>query len=233
MAINDGDYLIGERRSIDRTGLERIVRRVYFGSYDAAVAGVYGEVGGEYDGALFVGGGGSGDESGSWVCDFNYEKVVSGDNASDDIGLVEELDYSMKQDPISSHPRFAEIRAAYPWDEVAKAFKDKLASGQDSPVYGTTDYLNFSCVYRQTRTLSKVPGAIFGNIGAIDDNVPFVRMNDPASADDRTWLYLAPKISSRGNAFVVAQEWMLSGPGGWNEDIYSIGALSMREAASN
>jgi hypothetical protein len=237
MAITDGQVLIGERRSIDRTGLEKIARRLLFSSYSAATGAAYDEVGETYQDALFVGATGTGDEAGNWVCVFNYEKVVdsSDDDPENDIGMVEELDFSMKQDPISSHPNFATLIKTYGWDSSEKQFNKTLPDGTtDSPVYGTVDYLAFSCVYRQTQTLSEIPPEIFQNIGTLIEDPPFVNLTDPAANDERTWLYLAPKITTRGNAFTVTQEWMLSGFGtGWIEAIYSQEALNALDTSDN
>jgi len=235
MALPDGSYLIGERRSIDKSGLEKISRRVFFSSYSSAVAGAYGEVDNTYDDALFVGANGQGDDAGNWICQFDYEKVAnSGDqDPSKDIGLIEELDFSMAQNPVQSSPNFKKMQDAYGWDTAQKAFPQNLASGQASPVYGTTDFLSYTCVYRQTQTLAELPDDLFENLGTIITDPPFKKLTDPAANDDRTWLYLAPKVSTRGNAFQVVQEWMLSGSGGWLEAIYSKSALTILATEQN
>jgi len=234
--LSDGSFLLGEKRSIDKTGLYKIGRKVFFNSRSAAVTGTYREVGNEYDGALFVGGEGQGDEAGNWICFWNYEKVAGqGDeNPTSDIGLVEELDFSSIQSPIQTSPNFPDLVLAYGWDDGVEAFPKSLQNGDSSPVFGTTDFLSYSCVYRQIQTLDSIPSGIFDNIGTIDDNVPFHKLTDPADADERTWLYLAPKISSRGNAFQITQEWMLSGFGtGWISEIYSSESLSVLTTANN
>lgn len=233
MSLPDGSVLLGERRSIDKTGLEKISRKIFFSSYDLAVTGAYNEVDSEHDGALFVGAQAQGDEAGNWIAQFDYEKVSGESTDSEDIGLVEELDFSMSQNPVQSSPKFKEMMAAYGWDTAAKAFPQNLADGTASPVYGTTDFLSYTCVYRQTKTLSALPDDLFTNIGTIIGDPPFKKLTDPSMGDDRTWLYLAPKISTRGNAFQIVQEWMLSGAGGWLEAIYSDTALTVLPTADN
>jgi len=236
MSLTDGSFLLGEKRSIDKTGLYKISRRAFFTSKAAAVTGTYREVGNEYDEALFVGAGGTGDEAGNWICTFNYEKVASSrdDNPSVDIGLVEELDFSSIQSPIQTSPNFATLVSTYGWDDATQSFPKKNSVGDDSPLYGTTDFLSYSCIYRQTQTFSEIPDSIFDHIGTIDDNVPFKKIRDPADSDERTWLYLAPKIASRGNAFQITQEWMLSGFGtGWIPEIYSQDSLSVLQTSNN
>ena len=233
MSLDDGHILIGERRSIDKTGLEKISRRVFFSSYQAAVTGAYNEVDQTYDDALFVGAQAQGDEAGNWIAQFDYEKVSGDSNDSDDIGLVEELDFSMSQNPVQSSPNFSKMVTAYGWDTAQKAFPQSLPEGTASPVYGTTDFLSYTCVYRQTKTVSELPSDLFENIGTIIGDPPFKKLEDPAMGDDRTWLYLAPKISTRGNAFQIVQEWMLSGTGGWLEAIYSKDSLSVLEVSAN
>lgn len=200
------------------------------------MTGTYGEVGNFYDGALFVGGGGKGDEAGNWVCNWNYEKVAGSSlvNPTSDIGLIEELDFSSIQSPIQTSPNFQNLVSIYGWDDATQSFPQKISGGNASPVYGTSDFLSYSCVYRQIQTLESVPSTIFDNIGTIDDNVPFKKIPDPATIDERTWLYLAPKIVSRGNAFQITQEWMLSGFGtGWILEIYSSKALSVLDTSKN
>jgi len=235
MSLADGTILLGERRSIDKTGLEKISRRVFYSSHDAAVNGAYQAVGSLADGALFVGASAQGDELGNWVCQFDFEKVVgqNDENLSEDIGLVEELDFSMSQNPVQSSPNFAAMTAAYPWDATLKSFSQNLSNGDPSPVFGTTDFLSYTCVYRQTQTLAELPDDIFSNLGTIITDPPFKKLTDPAANDDRTWLYLAPKISTRGNAFQIVQEWMLSGAGGWLEAIYSSSALTVLQTTNN
>jgi len=236
MGLPDGTILLGERRRIDRTGLKRITKRVFFSSYQAAMNGAYQEIDKKYQNALFVSATGSGDEAGNWIAEFEYESVInaSDENIGEDIGLVEELDFSTRQDPIGSHPDFNAIITDYPWDDNLKAFKQLLASGQPSPVYGTIDFLSFTCTYRQIKTMSDVPSYIFENIGTIITDPPFHKLTDPAAGDERTWLYLAPKISTRGNSYQIAQEWILSGYGsGWIEDIYGSSALSVLSPSEN
>lgn len=228
--MDDGTILLGEKRSIDRTGLVRITQRVFFSSYEEAMGGAF--EADEYDGAVKVSANGSGDNAGNWIVDISYEKIA--DQIGENTTMVEELDFSMKQDPVSAHPDFGTIKESYPWDEATKAFTKTLTSGDDSPVYGTTEYLNFSCIYRQTQTLDAIPDGMFENIGSIDDNVPFNNIEDPASNDERTWLYLAPKISTKGKCFQISQEWMLSGFGtGWIEAIYTKQSLGMRNTQEN
>jgi hypothetical protein len=235
MSLSEGSILIGERRSIDKTGLEKISQRVFFSSYQAAVNGAYAAVGSTYSNALFVGASAQGDEAGNWICQFDYEKVVSqsDENPADDIGLVEELDFSMSQNPVQSSPNFKAMTETYLWDTALKAFSQNLSNGDPSPVFGTTDFLSYTCVYRQTQTLAELPDDIFSNLGTIITDPPFKKLTDPAMNDDRTWLYLAPKISTRGNAFQVVQEWMLSGAGGWLEAIYGSTALKVLETSKN
>ena len=233
MPLADGTVLLGEKRSIDKTGLEKISRRLFFTSYNAAVTGAYNEVDSDYDGALFVGAQAQGDEAGNWIAQFDYEKVSGDESDTEDIGLVEELDFSMSQNPVQSSPNFADMVTKYGWDTAQKVFPQTLSDGSASPVYGTTDFLSYTCVYRQTKSVSELPSDLFENIGTIIGDPPFKKLTDPASGDDRTWLYLAPKIATRGNAFQIVQEWMLSGSGGWLEAIYGKDALSVLEASKN
>lgn len=43
--------------------------------------------------------------------------------------------------PIQEHPRFAELRVRYEWDERTQAFPLKLKSGALNPLCGVTEFL--------------------------------------------------------------------------------------------
>jgi hypothetical protein len=151
-----------------------------------------------------------------------------------------EFDVSMSEDPIEAHPNFDAISEKYGWDEVEKAFpkfppgtatSDGSALGKKSkakknPLYGTESFLSVGAVFRKTYASLTIPAGVLRGIGAIVERPPNIgQFQIPSTGSKRNWLKLAPKIRRRGNSVEVTEEWMLSGPNGWNSDVYSSGQL--------
>jgi len=151
-----------------------------------------------------------------------------------------EFDVSMSEDPIEAHPNFDAISEKYGWDEVEKAFpkfppgtatSDGSALGKKSkakknPLYGTESFLSVGAVFRKTYASRTIPAGVLRGIGAIVERPPNIgQFQIPSTGSKRNWLKLAPKIRRRGNSVEVTEEWMLSGPNGWNSDVYSSGQL--------
>lgn len=176
-------------------------------------------------------------EDGGYEVTLHYEGLE--DEAKDDQTTFE-FDVSMSEDPIESHPNFDALAEKYGWDEVEKAFpkfppgsatSDGSALGKKSkakknPLYGTESYLSVGAVFRKTYAVRTIPPGVLRGIGSIVERPPDVgQFHMPSTGGKRNWLKLAPKIRRRGNSVEVTEEWMLSGPNGWNRDIYSSGQL--------
>ena len=150
-----------------------------------------------------------------------------------------EFDVSMSEDPIESHPNFDSIAQKYGWDEVERMFPkyapgstssggalNKQSTAKKNPLYGTESYLAVGAVFRKTYAGRVIPGGVLRGIGSIVERPPDIgQFQMPTTGSKRNWLKLAPKIRRRGNSVEVTEEWMLSGPNGWNKDIYSGGQL--------
>jgi hypothetical protein len=185
-------------------------------------------------------------EEGGYKVDFLF------DGASDTYTFASDtttfsLDVTMSDDPIQSHPAFGDTKAAigigtkYGWDPIKKEFAQFLPatpqtnplSGQNqttantpNPLYGTQSYLAVGATYEQSFASRSILQSWFLGIGAIVSRPPgIVNFQLPAGAQTRNWLYLAPKIVLRGNVIQVTLRWMMSGPAGWNTDVYSKGQL--------
>ncbi len=179
-------------------------------------------------------------DDGSYDVTLHYEGL-SDDEKSDDTSF--EFDVSLSEDPIESHPRFDAIAAKYGWDETERAFpkfapQAKKSGGalgaqekpQKSPLYGVESYLAVGAVFRKTYASRAIPSGVLRGIGTIVARPPNIgAFNLPSSGSKRNWLKLAPKIRRRGNSVEVVEEWMLSGPNGWNSDIYNAGQLDEGE----
>lgn len=207
-----------------------------------AVAGVAGLAGGlgctkvtrDYNGAQ---------QMASYV--FSFEGLQTTDFGFDNgDDKTFEVDVAMREEPIETHPDFDTLRDKYGWDATRKEFfpnipadnsQAGLAAAADrskratSPMYGVTSYLVPGITYRLSYTRKTVPSGILDNIGTID-NPPglskFPELQKLLSASTRNWLKLAPKITQRGTAVTITEEWLLSGVRGVNKDIYGKSALS-------
>lgn len=221
---------IGGSFTLDRTGLyssnEKYAFPITPGSPDFSDAESFAA---NYEEASF-----SVDESGCFILgDFK---------ATDAHGMIQEsLDFSMKEDPIQSHPNFGigksgSIATLYGYNVTTREFPINVpdssllsdiqtstngnSGGGDNPMYGVTSFLNVQAIFRRNQTvaeLNEIEG-LFKNIGLIDD--PVATLIDIPDIPSRNWLKLAPKIVSRAGVFEVSEQWQLSGAGGWNSILY-------------
>lgn len=105
-------------------------------------------------------------------------------------------------------------------------------------------------IWRATRTTNTRPTSLLGEIGTImtppgtppsfTDTRPYYYIQTPVKArtsggiiydyhrarlasrtiGSRDWLYMGLNYTQRGGAFVETHQWLLSGPGGWNTNLY-------------
>jgi hypothetical protein len=173
------------------------------------------------------------------VVTYNYEGASGGDNSFSEDEVTFELDTTMAEEPIETHPSFAALKKLYGWDQDERRFNEFLAQvpkegalagtkekGKPNPLFGVDSYLAIGCVYRKTYAARTLPAAILRGIGTIVEKPPDIgQFHLPSSISKRNWLKLAPKISKRGSAIQISEEWMLSGPSGWKKPIYDKGQL--------
>jgi len=205
--------IIGGSFTLDRTGLFTQTDRYAFPTSDGSLPDEAESFGAAYEESSF-----SVDESGAfWVGEYR---------ATDAQGLIsEELDFSMHEEPIQSHPNFLTegtgIAAVYKYDSASNSFAKTKPDGSPNPLYGCTSYLAMTATFRKQQTvgnLDEVSG-LFDNISKIDD--PNADLIDIPTITWRNWLKLTPKVTSRAGVFEVSEAWMLSGAGGWNSKIYA------------
>jgi hypothetical protein len=149
-----------------------------------------------------------------------------------------ELDTSMSEDSIKTHPSFAKLKKIYGWDDEKEQFPEFLpdsagadnalqASGtstqQKSDLAGADSYLSVGAIYRITYAARSMPAGLLRGIGTIVTPPGIGRFS--IDAGQRNWLKLAPKVRLRGNCLEITEEYMLSGPRGWNTDVYDAGQL--------
>ena len=205
--------IVGGSFSLDRNGLFTQVDRYAFPATGGVMPSEIANFASAYEESNF-----SVDDSGQfWVGEFR---------ATDAQGMIsEELDFSMHEEPIQSHPNFntasTGIAAVYNYDFAQKAFKKNKSDGSPNPLYGTTSYLAMTATFRKNQTVGNVNevAGIFDSIGKISG--PSYDLISIPLVASRNWLKLSPKITSRGGVFEVSESWMLSGAGGWNSKIYA------------
>ena len=81
--------------------------------------------------------------------------------------------------------------------------------------------------FRVTTTKRTIPGHVLKGIGTIVETPPGIaQFQIPNSDGRRNRLKCAPKIKRRGHAVNITEEYLLSGPQGWLDSIYSAPQLT-------
>jgi hypothetical protein len=147
-----------------------------------------------------------------------------------------EFDSSFREEPIESHPEIDQIKERYGGtlnSEGRITFPEKLpggraagtglgnrrATGDANPLFGVSTYLVLNAVFRHTYLRRTIPNDLLNRVGTTRDNLPEGFPTPPG----RNWLIMPPKVIRRGNAYEIAEEWMLSKPGQvWPAAIYGL-----------
>jgi hypothetical protein len=151
-----------------------------------------------------------------------------------------EIDASMAEEAIKTHPNFEALKKTFGWDESLGSFSEYLpgdtssgglASGSQSgstrkksKMYGVESWLVAGAMYRVSYASKTVPSSIFQGIGTVQTPPQIGKFNLP-NLGKRNWLKLAPKVRMRGNSIEITLEYMLSGPLGWFTEVYSVAQL--------
>ena len=150
-----------------------------------------------------------------------YRGIVGGQEGdpppSEDFNSTEEVITSMSEAPIETHPNFVTQiggTAAAPlndaiFDENGE-FKGWKATSQ---FRGIESFLIPSTAYRKTTPTRSRPTSV-GAVGSIVS--PGIGSNVPGA----NWLFTCRSWRRDGGVYEVSEEYMLSGPGGWNSIIY-------------
>lgn len=160
---------------------------------------------------------------------YGYEGIIKELGASQNVTF--ELDMSLTEEPIKTHPDFANLRKKYLWNPNTQRFPELIAgTGKNkgklvrSPLAGVEAYLSPGAIFRRTTVTNRIPANIYKGV-ALAGNIPSVAGFEMPDIGTRQWFKLAPKIRKRGNCVEVVEEWMLSGPYGVNSDIYNRRAM--------
>lgn len=158
-----------------------------------------------------------------------------------------DLEFSLSQEPIETHPNFLALDSAFgPYDPLNRQWPRVLSAASASvgltgaadasvgpttnPMYGVTSYFSPQAMYRISFTDIDVDSSFLDDIGTIV-TPPKIGEAFPefqswvVSSARRNWLKMAPRVSQRGSCVTVTEEYMLSGPRGWDPNIYTVEAL--------
>lgn len=153
-----------------------------------------------------------------------------------------EFEGTFSQEPITSHPRWQALKERYggrleggevkfpetlPQELQGKGLsKVKLKTGEEkNPLYGVETYLSLGAVWSVTRAYRTIPDNLLEGVGCVVKNPP----GNPPTPEGRNWLKMAPTGRRRGNVAEITHRYMLSGIGGWVEDIYSENGVAIND----
>lgn len=141
------------------------------------------------------------------------------------------MDITTSQEPIETHPRFkdfagtptAPLNGAIfdpdPDDQTFQTFKQVVSGSTVTNLkwVGMRAYLNASAVWREIKVSKRKPSDTeIADIGKIE-NPP----GGPATPSGRNWLFGSLSYDQKAKTFTSRREWLLSGPGGWNDVVYA------------
>jgi len=166
-------------------------------------------------------------DGGSWaIVRWFYEGLYQ------DTGYAEyELETTERDVPLLAHPFIYKIMAAFQgWQDdeglhfprvlTGAAAKNGISSGgtpNTNPMFGVESFIDIGAVWRKVTVQKKIPAGSPGHVV----EVPDTEKTPPSlGSGTRNWLTMPVRSRKRGKHYEITEEWMLSGRGGWNEDIY-------------
>lgn len=167
-----------------------------------------------------------------------YKLLITCQGMEGDAGESEtyELDQSIAEEPIESFPEIAQLRKDYGgqltadgrviFPETLTVQRNRNVSGlgggnskaAKNPMFGVTTWFSFKAIFRHTYLRKNIPASIMSKIGTIEKRLP----KGFPTPSGRDWLVMSPRVILRGNTYEIAEEKMLSAPGGWNPGIYKL-----------
>ena len=172
---------------------------------------------------------------GLWHVTIKFEGVQN-PNASDGKAIYEG-DSGDSEDPIESYPGISLLTALYPqaagsptndghiiWSQMMDNGKGVSVP---NPMFGVDSYAVATPTWTERKLYTDpLPPDLYANIDHTFQAPPGKPPNPPSNSDSvlfpaRNWLLRRIVPRQRGNIWEVQSTWMLSGPGGWNENIYA------------
>jgi hypothetical protein len=187
-------------------------------------------------------------EIGDALCIVGYRYEGSGGAEPGEDSVTYELDMSMAEKPIQTHPSFKSLKEDYAWDDAERRFAEFLPEqtggsglvfGNDrwshalsakkksgrNPLFGTESWFSCSAIFRVTYARTNVPPSSLRGLGTIISSPPGIAQFRIPTSGKRNWLKLCPKLLKRGNLAQITDQYALSHPGGWKRPVYSAGQL--------
>jgi hypothetical protein len=96
-----------------------------------------------------------------------------------------------------------------------------LGAGEVRSMQGVDAFLRMGGTYRISYAIRQesLPASLFQGVGTVSSNPPD-SFRLPGIPRGRNWLKGPPTARYRGNAWDVTEEYIMSGLGGWNKDVY-------------
>ena len=125
-------------------------------------------------------------------------------------------------EPIETHPKFANFATAGNgaiFEEGKFTGWESVIDGEANPFAGMKSWLVPGMVYEEkwVRGKSSHEGREASKVGKVDDPP---KSSARISIDGRDWLLLGVDVELVGDGSVMTRQWKLSGPSGWNPEVY-------------
>jgi hypothetical protein len=175
-----------------------------------------------------------------------YGGFQDGDDPDDTskVKYTYELGIVTNEEPIESHPNYKDVDdeelviiqnvksgkyqlvagEEYKYTNISDAGDDEeyeITSTEGRELIdfiskGVESYLAPSQIWRATFTSKKLPSAsILNSVGKVTS-----AEGAPTISSGRNWLFLGCNVSEENKIYTISYEWMLSGAGGWSDELY-------------
>lgn len=192
------------------------------------------------------------DDTGSYIVTVTYKGYLEGEEPEPEDTEQWSMVFDYSEEPIETHPYWEKIKTTYyaqpnggdadahgyhfkekmpPGAKVGKGLGGKLvgAAGDRNPMYKVLTFAVLQARITRSFSAKKIERKWLKDVGHVTKDIPELqaakggasRMKD-ITPDDRDWLTQPPKITMQGGVFRVEQEWLLSPPGGWPEEVYKL-----------
>jgi hypothetical protein len=192
------------------------------------------------------------DDTGSYIVTVTYKGYFEDDEPVPEDTEQWSMVFDYSEEPIETHPFWAKIKTAYyakpnagdgsahgyHFDEKlpkgakkVKGLGGKLvgADGDRNPMYKVLTYAVLQARITRSFSTKKIERKWLDDVGHVTREIKELeaskggaeRMKE-ITPKDRDWLTQPPKITQQGGVFRVEQEWLLSPPGGWPEEVYEL-----------
>lgn len=178
-----------------------------------------------------------------YIANFRYEgSPASATYTPTDAQKTFNITGTMGDRRIELHPRFAELKAQFGWDEEQRTFAEFITGtgvtnrtalkvggrkGERSPLSAVDSWFYIGLTYRISYASQTIPNELLAKIGTLIKAPPNIgKFKLPKATQNRRWLVIAPLIELRGNIAQISEEFLLGEPGGLPEAIYDAGQLT-------